>query len=98
MASGRLGGPLPVLSFGEFANLERRARQRETVPFSVLTVKPGFSVSVPLPCRPLYAFVPDAIVHLDVPAFVSILTTYVIVPFLPFATKRRVIRGSFTRR
>ena len=31
--------------------------QRETVPFSVLTVKPRFSVSVPFPCSPLYAFV-----------------------------------------
>ena len=54
-------------------------------------VNVAFSLSMPLPCRLLYAFVPDAIVHQDVPAFVSILTRYVITPFLPFATKRSVI-------
>ena len=45
----------------------------------MLTVKLAFSRSMPLPRRPLYAFVADVIVHREVSVLVSILTTYVIV-------------------
>ena len=68
-----------------------------TVPLKVLTVRVAFSVSVPLPCSPLYAFVPDSIFHRDMTGrgFVSIVTAYVIAPFLPFVTKRsRITFGS----
>ena len=53
----------------------RRHGHRDTVPLRTLTVYVAFSVSLPLPCSPLYAPLPDAIVQRDVPAFVSILTT-----------------------
>ena len=49
------------------------------------------------PCSPLYAFVPDSIVHRGMTGrgFVSIVTAYVIAPFLPFVTKRsRITFGS----
>jgi hypothetical protein len=52
-------------------------------PLRTLTVYVAFSVPLPLPCSGLVGLLPDAIVHRDVPAFVSILTTYVIVPLLP---------------
>jgi hypothetical protein len=60
--------------------------QRDTVPANVLTLKSPFSLS--MPWRPLYSDVPEAIVHRDVPTFVSILTTNVIVPFRPIVTYR----------
>ena len=66
--------------------LLRRHCRCDTVPLRTLIVYVTFSVSVPLPCSPLYAPLPDAIVHRDVPAFVSILTMYVIVPLLPLVT------------
>jgi hypothetical protein len=56
--------------------LSFRWLQRHTVPLRVLTVHVAFSVSVPLPCSPLYAFVPDPIVHRGMTGrgFVSVVT------------------------
>ena len=70
----RLGSVLVALHGLSVSRAPPR-RQPDTVPLSVLTVKSTFSDSVPLPCRPLYALVPDVIVHREMLVLVLTLTT-----------------------